>query len=145
MSDEFEKIMEFLSLASSEKEAKLDDIFQNSIEFFDHFKHVQQTGSKEEVEKMKIKLEKMYEKIQEESRKAKEKSGLSSEEIKELASNPQHFTKKQWEFLQEARAKLEIQNKELLAQTEKAKSQRMQNLSKTKKTHKTRKKDWLRS
>jgi hypothetical protein len=145
MSDEFEKIMQFLSLAGSEKEAKLDEIFQNSIEFFDHFKHVQETGNVEEIEKMKKQLEKMYEKVQEESLKAAEKSGLNTEQIKEIASNPANFSPKQWEFLQITRAKLEEQNKELSAKVDQTKTDRAQQLSKQKKTHKTKKKDWLRS
>ena len=145
MSDEFEKIMEFLSLAASEKEAKLEDIFQNSIEFFDHFKYVQEKGSAEEVQKMKQKLEQMYQKVREESLKAAEKSGLTPEQVKELASNPTHFTSKQWEFLQAARAKLEEQNKELSTKVQQTKTSRTEQLSHSKKTHKTKKKDWLRS
>lgn len=145
MEDEFDKIMDLLSLEASEKEAKLDDIFQNSMEFLDRFKHVQQHGTKEEIEEMKAKLQQMYQKVHEETARTAEKSGLTPDQIKEIASNPTHFTPKQWEFLQQARLKLEEENKELNSKMESQKSERIGNLSKSKKTHKTKKKDWLRS
>ncbi len=145
MADEFDRIMELLSLESTEKEAKLEEIFQNSIEFFDHFKYIQQHGSKEEVEKMREKLQKMYQKVQEESSKTSEKSGLTPEQIKEIAADPTHFNREQWEFLQHARGKLEVQNQELAAKVQEKKEERAEELSKSKKTHKTKKKDWLRS
>jgi hypothetical protein len=145
MEDEFDKLMELLSLEAAEKEAKLDDIFQRSMDFFNRFKHVQQHGSKEEIQQMKMKLEKMYKKIQQETSKTVEKSGLTEEQIKEIASNPIHFSPKQWEFLQLARSKLEEQNKQIADQNEIKKSQRSEALSEAKKNHKTKKKDWLRS
>ena len=48
MEDEFERIMSFFELSSEEKEARLQEVFEDSVEYFERFKHVMLNGSQEE-------------------------------------------------------------------------------------------------
>ena len=48
MEDEFERIMEFFNLPPEEKETRLQEVFEDSVEYFERFKYVMLNGTKEE-------------------------------------------------------------------------------------------------
>ncbi|MCH9631174.1 MAG: hypothetical protein S4CHLAM37_11930 [Chlamydiia bacterium] len=109
MDNEFDKIMEFFSLNPEDKAVKLEDIFEDSIEFFNKFQYVLENGTEEEKAEILGKVMELQEKLQEETEKMCTDSGLSEEELKEFANDKENFTEEEWETIAQAKSKLDDQ------------------------------------
>lgn len=109
MDDEFNKIMDFFSLNPEDKAVKLEDIFEDSIEFFNRFQNVLENGTEEEKMEILAKVMKLQEKLQEETEKMCSDSGLSEEELKEFANDKENFTEEEWDTITHAKSKLDDQ------------------------------------
>lgn len=146
MDDEYEKLMAFFEESNEEKDKKLDYIFQESMRFFDKYKHVLKEGSESERLAMKKKMDQLRGKISEENRRNKEQLGLSSEEIKHLSKDPKNFSQSQWEFIQKAQKQISQEKEEHSKLQNVRKEQRHKTLKhKKKKKPGTRKSNWLKS
>ena len=113
MHDELRKIMSFFSLDPKEKSEHLEEVFQDSIEFFEKFKDVLEKGTPEEKEKMLGEVMMLQEKLQQETQRMCEETGLSEGELKEYAQNKENFSDEEWKSIQSARHKLENQAEEI--------------------------------
>ena len=146
MEDEFDQLMRIFSEESEEKEKKLDEIFQRSTEFFDKYKYIIAKGSEEDKKEMQKKMNILRERLKKETVQTEEKLGVSSEEVKNLASNSKNFTQKQWNFLQNAQDKLFKEKSEQIKKIELAKQERIAELQqKKKKKPVSRKSGWMKS
>lgn len=113
MKDEFSKIIDLFSLEPEEKEKRLDEIFQLSMNFIEKYKHIQSEGTEREKADVGAKLLILKEKISQETKASEEALSLSKEEIKELSLDENNFTSEQWELLQKTKQTLHEETLEL--------------------------------
>jgi hypothetical protein len=100
MSRSFDRLIEFFSLDQREKEKKVEEIFQETLEFFKYFKHVQAEGSDEEKKNVKEKLVQLQERFKQEAHNTLSDVNLSQEDVVEITSKEENFNEKQWGFIQ---------------------------------------------
>ncbi|MEI8301210.1 MAG: hypothetical protein WCG10_06360 [Chlamydiota bacterium] len=143
MHEEFKKIMDFFSLAPEEKSKHLEEVFQNSIEFFDKFKKTLQTGTPEEKSAIMKEVMELQEKLQSETTKMCAETGLSEDELKEYSHDKKHFSEDEWKSIQSAKQKFEQQAEEL-ASVLPVPKKKEEDASAAKKTPKAKKK-WVKS
>lgn len=107
MEDEFDRIMEFFNLSSEEKEGRLQEVFEDSVEYFERFKYVMMNGTTEEKKEAVKKVMILKKKIEEETKRVCEKTGLSPEQLAAFSSDPKNFSSEQWNAIEGAKKKLE--------------------------------------
>lgn len=107
MQDEFERIMAFFDLPAEEKEGRLQEVFEDSVEYFERFKYVMLNGTKEEKKEAVKKVMMLKKKIEEETQKVCEKTGMSPEQLAAFSNNPKNFSDDQWHAIEGAKKKLE--------------------------------------
>jgi hypothetical protein len=113
MHEEFKNIMNFFSLAPEEKSKHLEEVFQNSIEFFDKFKKTLQTGTPEEKSAIMKEVVELQEKLQSETARMCAETGFSEDQLKEYSNDKKHFSEDEWKSIQSAKVKFEQQAEEL--------------------------------
>ena len=145
MEDEFDKLMEFFSQDSEDKEKKLEGIFKNSMQFFEKFKYVLSTGTEKEKEEMRKKMEIFQQKLKKETSVKQEGAQLSKDDVTQLANDPKNFTPKHWSFLQEAKSKLSEEKQIKKERLESQKEKRMEVLKQKKKKKTKKRSDWMKS
>lgn len=94
------------SLAAEGKIIDLQEIFAQSMEFFEKLKTQLQTGSPEEKKEAVALMGEMYSKMMGEVKKISEKTGLTEEQLMTFAENPNNFTQDQWKVIKEAKDKI---------------------------------------
>lgn len=149
MADEFEKIMGFFDMSVTEKADHLEDVFEESIEFFDKFKYLLQHGSPEEKKQVFAQINKLQERLQRESEDMQKITGLDEAQLKEFSLNPDNFNEAEWSIISSAKNKLDHQAKEInvivkgpeAAQDDAKKAHR----KKHSETKKKKRKDWVKS
>lgn len=109
MNDEFRKIMSFFSLDQSEKAEHLDEVFENSVNFFERFKEILESGTPEEKEAIMNQVVELQKKLQQETERMCHETGLSESELKDFAQDKENFSEEEWNSIQSARKKLEKQ------------------------------------
>ena len=107
MEDEFDRIMAFFSLSPEEKESRLQEVFEDSVEYFERFKHIMVNGTPEEKKKAVEKVMILKKRIEEETKRICEKTGMTEEQLAQYSSNPKNFTGEQWNAIEGAKKKLE--------------------------------------
>jgi hypothetical protein len=146
MHEEFRKIMAFFSLDPDQKIGALDNVFKQSIAFFDKFKHILENGTTEEKQEIMNEIMQLQEKLQQETEKMCSQTGLSEEQLKEYAQNQDNFSNEEWTSIQEAKKKLEEQADELSAILPSRKKKESGGKEKKAKTAPgTKKKKWVKS
>ena len=148
MADEFNKILEFFKLSLKEREAKFLDVFEDAVEYFERFRHIMKSGNPEEKKKALEEMLVMKKTLEEETQRVAQKTGLSEEQLAQLANDPKNFSSEQWEAIQNTQNKLKsgiIDIKKAMA-PESLKEDHSKSDS-TKKVKKRRKKpkDWISS
>jgi hypothetical protein len=113
MSDEFRKIMAFFSMDPEKKAHELERVFENSIEFFEHFKEVLQNGTPEQKQEVLNQVMQLQDKLQQETQRMCEETGYSEAQLKDFAENKENFSEEEWESIQAAKKKLNSQAEEL--------------------------------
>ena len=146
MEDEFDQLMEFFASEGDEKEKDLEDVFSQSMEFFEKFKHILATGTEEEKITVRKKMDSLRAKIKEENKKHREKIGLSKEEISQLTDDTKNFTTKQWEIIQKTQEGLSKALKKKEQSMLSVKEERQKALKeKGKKKSTAKRSSWLKS
>ncbi len=107
MEDEFERIMAFFDLPAEEKEGRLQEVFEDSVEYFERFKYMMLNGSKEEKKEAVKKVMMLKKKIEEETHRVCEKTGMTPEQLVEFSNNPKNFSDDQWDAIEGAKKRLE--------------------------------------
>ncbi len=106
MHDEFDRIMAFFSLSPEEKEERLHEIFEDTVDYFDRFKHIMLNGTPEEKEEAVKKMGMIKSKIEAETKAISEKTGLSEEELQKQAMKKENFSDSQWDTITDAKKKI---------------------------------------
>jgi hypothetical protein len=147
MHEEFKKIMAFFSLDPEQKAGELEDVFKNSIEFFDKFKYILENGTPEEKNEIMNEVMQLQQKLQQETEKMCSETGLSEDQLKEYAQSKDNFSDEEWESIQSAKKKLEEQAEELssVLPTGKKSSADKSADKKGKTTTSPKKKKWVKS
>jgi len=107
MADEYKRIMDFFNLSPEDREKHVQDIFEDSVAFFEHFKHVIETGTPEQKKEAIEKVTTMKNRIAAETQKVCEKTGMSEEELSKYARSPENFTSEQWETMEKSKEELD--------------------------------------
>ncbi len=107
MEDEFDRIMEFFNLSAEEKERRLQEVFEDSVEYFERFKYVMMNGTPEEKKEAVKKVMILKRKIEEETKRVCDKTGLTPEQLAAYSNDPKNFSQEQWNAIEGAKKKLE--------------------------------------
>ncbi|MDN3508422.1 MAG: hypothetical protein P0S93_00050 [Candidatus Neptunochlamydia sp.] len=107
MEDEFDRIMEFFNLSAEEKERRLQQVFEDSVEYFERFKYVMMNGTSEEKQEGVKKVMILKRKIEEETKRVCDKTGLTPEQLAAYSNDPKNFSQEQWNAIEEAKKKLD--------------------------------------
>ena len=107
MDDEFDKIMEFFDLSPEEREGRMNEVFEDSVEYFERFKYIMLNGTKEEKQEAVKKVMMLKKKIEDETQRVCEKTGMTPEQLAAYSNNPKNFSPEQWESIQGAKKKLD--------------------------------------
>jgi len=107
MPDEYERIMGFFNLSPEEKEEKLHEVFEDSVEYFERFKHIMVTGTPEEKKQAVERVMNLKKRIEEETKTICERTGMSEEQLSQFSNDPKNFSSDQWESIRSAKSKLE--------------------------------------
>lgn len=107
MQDEFERIMEFFDLSAEEKEVRLKEVFEDSVEYFERFKYVMLNGTPEEKKKAVERVMILKKKIEEETQRVCEKTGMTPDQLAAYSNDPENFTEEQWAAIEESKKKLD--------------------------------------
>ncbi|MCH9614289.1 MAG: hypothetical protein SP1CHLAM54_17530 [Chlamydiia bacterium] len=149
MSGEFEKIMGFFDLSMKEKATRLEDVFEESIEFFEKFKYLLENGSPEEKRQIFAQINKLQSRLQKESEDMQKVTGLNEQQLKEFSLNPDNFNEDEWGIISSAKKKLETQADEInvIVKGPEAAAEEKKKAAKKKKStgKKKKRKDWVKS
>lgn len=106
MEDEFDRIIQFFDLDEEERESKLTEIFEDSLECFDRFQHVMLHGTPEQKKKAVEKVMILKSKVEKETRNICAKTGLTPDQLAAYAEDPENFPLDQQEIIKNAKDKL---------------------------------------
>jgi len=107
MQDEFDRIMAFFDLSPEEKETRLKEVFDDSVEYFERFKYVMLNGTPEEKKDAVQKVMILKKKIDEETQRVCKKTGMTPEQLAAYSNDPKNFSKEQWQAIKGAKEKLD--------------------------------------
>ncbi len=113
MEDEFDRIMRFFDLSSEEKDARLKEVFEDSVEYFKRFKHQMLNGTEEEKKEALKKLTLLKSKMEEETQRICKKTGMTPEQLAAYSSDPKNFSQEQWGAIEGAKKKLDEDAQEI--------------------------------
>ena len=107
MAGEYERIMEFFNLSPEEKEERLQEVFEDSVEYFERFKHIMMNGTPEEKKEAVEHVMNMKKRIEAETKKICDKTGMTEEQLAQFSNDPKNFSPGQWEAIENAKKKLD--------------------------------------
>ncbi|MCP5506477.1 MAG: hypothetical protein H7A38_06310 [Chlamydiales bacterium] len=145
MEDEFDRIMEFFNLSPEEKEGRLQEVFEDSVEYFERFKYVMMNGTPEEKKEAVKKVMILKKKIEEETKRVCEKTGLTPQQLAAYSSDPKNFSPDQWNAIEGAKKKLEEGVGELKKQVQGQKPAEKSKEEEGSKKKKKPPKNWIQS
>lgn len=145
MEDEFDRIMEFFNLSPEEKEGRLQEVFEDSVEYFERFKYVMMNGTPEEKKEAVKKVMILKKKIEEETKRVCEKTGLTPQQLAAYSSDPKNFSSEQWNAIEGAKKKLEEGVGELKKQVQGEKPAEKSKEEEGSKKKKKPPKNWIQS
>jgi hypothetical protein len=104
--DEFNRLMALFHEGAEGKPINIEEVFAQSLMFFEHLKEQIRTGSPEERKEATDMMVQMYQQMMVETKRISERSGLSEEQLASYAENPSNFTQEQWRAIQESKEKI---------------------------------------
>lgn len=144
LQDEFKRLMTLFQEAADGKAINLEEVFAQSLAFFEHLKHQIATGSQEDkIEAMRL-MSEMYQQMIATSRRICETTGMSEEQLVSFAENPDNFTPEQWRAIQASKDQIADSGKDLAKLLE-GTQQRPSSSKEKKPPHKGPKSQWMRS
>jgi hypothetical protein len=149
LKDEFNRLMKLFHEASEGKTPNLEEIFSQSLEFFEHLKEQIANGSPEDKKEALRMMSEMYAQMVSESKRISERSGMTEEQLAAFAENPANFSPEQWNAIQASKEKIMHAGHDLAktidATNKKDASAANHPEKKHPKDKKHKKSDWLRS
>jgi len=104
--DEYNRLIKLFHEGAEGKAVNLDEVFSQSLEFFQHLRAQMEKGGPEEKKEAVAMMSEMYQQMMAETKKIIERSGLSEEQLLSFAENPANFTTQQWQQIQESKQKI---------------------------------------
>jgi len=146
LKDEYNQLIKLFHDGAEGKTINLDEVFAQSLTFFNHLKAQVEKGSPEEKKEAVSMMSEMYNQMIAETKKITERSGVPEDQLLAYAENPSNFTPEQWQQIQQSKQKIAEAGKDLM--------KAFQNLAKgaspsaeteEKKGKKSKKSQWMRS
>lgn len=104
--DEYHRLIALFEAGAEGKPIHLQDVFQQSLQFFEHLKVQIHRGSPEEKKEAMNMMMDMYRVMMEQTKRISQRAGLSEEQLLAFAENPSNFSPEQWHSIQESRDKI---------------------------------------
>lgn len=150
LKDEFDRLMKLFHEASDAKASNLEEVFSQSLVFFEHLKDQIANGSNEDKREALRMMSEMYAQMMAESKRISERSGMTEEQLMAFAENPGNFTPEQWNAIQASKEKIVHAGQDLAKTIEKIDKKEVAKAPPhEKKPHpkdkKSKKSDWMRS
>jgi hypothetical protein len=144
--DEFNRLTKLFHEAAEGKTINLEEVFSQSLAFFEHLREQIAKGSDEERREAIAMMAEMYTRMMEDTKKICERSGMSEEQLLSFAENPSNFSPEQWQKIQESRDKI-YKAGQNLARTiqDKGAGSKPQKEEQKEKSKKPKKSQWMRS
>ncbi len=111
--DEYNRLMSLFAESAEGKKVNLDEVFHESIGFFEHLTLQLKTGSLDEKTDALMMMSELYTQMQLQTKKICESTGLSEEQLAAYTENPNNFSPSQWELMKDARTKMTDAGKDL--------------------------------
>lgn len=106
LKEEYHRLMSLFHEAAEGKIPNLEEVFTQSLEFFEHLKIQIVKGSQEEKQEALQMMSEMYAQMIAESKRICERSGMTEEQLLSFAENPINFSLDQWNAIQASREKI---------------------------------------
>jgi hypothetical protein len=106
LKDDFDRIMEIFMQSAEGKAVNLEQLFAQSMSFFEQLKEVLRKGEAGEKKEAMLLMGELYTKMMAEMKRISARTGLSEEQLFALSENPSNFSQDQWRVIQTAREKL---------------------------------------
>ena len=118
LKDEFARLVTLFQEASAGKTVQLEEIFKESLQFFEHLKSQIATGSQEDRQMAMKMMSELYTQMITVSQRIAERSGMTEEQLMAYAENPANFSPLQWSSIQASKEKIAKAGKELVETVE---------------------------
>lgn len=149
LKDEYQRLIKLFHDGGDGKSINLDEVFSQSVEFFQHLKDQIEKGNPEEKKEAMAMMADMYNQMMAETKKITERSGFSEEQLLAYADNPANFTPEQWRQIEESKRKISEAGSDLTKAlqevTKGAPVSKEKAPEEEKKGKKSKKSQWMRS
>ncbi len=106
LEDRVQRLVSFFQNIEQGKKVNLNEVVKEYLLFFEELKERLQSATPEEKRQLFLIMNDIYAKMLAESQKLAQRSGLSEEQLLQLAENPNNFSQEQWELLQNTKKSL---------------------------------------
>lgn len=106
LEDRVQKLVSFFQNIEQGKKVNLNEVVKEYLLFFEELRERLQSATPEEKRQLFLIMNDIYAKMLAESQKLAQRSGLSEEQLLQLAENPNNFSQEQWELLQNTKKSL---------------------------------------
>lgn len=106
LKDEFSRLMSLFADGAEGKPIDLEQVFSESLLFFEHLNEQLKNGSAEEKAEALKMMNEMYAEMIKETKKICEKTGMTEDQLSNFSESPDNFSADQWKGIQEAKEKL---------------------------------------
>ncbi len=106
LKEEFNRLMNLFAQGAEGQPINLEEIFKQSLAFFEHLNVQLEKGSQDEKKEALMMMSEMYTQMMQETKKICEKTGMTEEQLSTYAENPSNFSSEQWNSIQEAKEKM---------------------------------------
>lgn len=142
LKDDFDRLLKLFHEGAEGKLPDLEEVFSQSLEFFNHLKTQIEKGTPEEKQEAIKMMGELYSQMMIATKQITEKSGLSEEQLLSYADNPSNFTPEQWTAIQESRQQISKAGEDLAKVVE---DMSKRPSSPGKEGKKSKKSQWMRS
>lgn len=148
--EEFDRVMALFAKCSEGEIVGVEDVFKQSLAFFEHVNEQLKEGGPEEKKDALIMMGEMYRRLMETSKKLSQDTGLNEDQLAAISDNPDNFSPEQWKSVQAAKDKMAHLSEDLTQSLDQLSPGRLKSTGVTpssKKTHgkKGKKSQWMRS
>jgi hypothetical protein len=106
LKDDYNRLIKLFHDGAEGKSISLDEVFAQSLEFFNHLKVQIEKGNPEEKKEAMSMMSEMYNQMMSETKRITQRSGLSEEQLLAYAENPANFSPEQWRQIQDSKQRI---------------------------------------
>jgi hypothetical protein len=113
LKDDYNRLIKLFHDGAEGKSISLDEVFAQSLEFFNHLKVQIEKGTPDEKKEAMSMMSEMYNQMMSETKRITQRSGLSEEQLLAYAENPANFSAEQWRQIQDSKQRISEAGKDL--------------------------------